>query len=333
VSLPLHAPPKVRTPSTPSDLLAAARSYHERGWALTPVLGKKPCLRGWSRLRLDLPELRRALLPGRGLGVLLGAASGGLVDLDLDHEAALDAAPALLPETGLVHGRPGRPWSHYWYRCPSARSVPFRVPAGMLLELRSDGAQTCIPPSPHPSGETLRWESLGAPAAVDPAALRSAAARLALAAYLRTRGAPLAAAVHFARAPDERELRRLERDPDCPPLRAWLGLAPKPPDAIAGAPPSRPRDASPYTRAILARLDVVGAAALLGIALQDRRQQRCPFHDDAHASFQVSGALWRCHAGCGAGTAIHLVARALGLDYRQARNWLAARLGIDWRDC
>ena len=71
------------------------------------------------------------------------------------------------------------------------------------------------------------------------------------------------------------------------------------------------------------------ASGALGGRIADRVS---PFHDDRHASFQISQRLWRCHAGCGAGTAIHLVARILDVDYMRARNWLAGRLGIDWRD-
>jgi hypothetical protein len=178
----------------------------------------------------------------------------------------------------------------------------------------------------------LRWESPGPPALADPAELTRAVGRLAVAAYLRTLGWLLPAAIHFVQAPAHAVLCRVAAHPRCPPLAAWLGLAHEVPLA-APQPPPAGRDASPFTRAILARVDVVGAARLLGLDLRDHCQQRCPFHDDRCASLQVTGALWRCHAGCGAGTAIHLVALALGLTYREARNWLARQLGLDWRAC
>lgn len=317
-------------------LLRAAAAYRARGWVTIPVRGKRPCLRGWSAGTLTPAELERELLrPGRGIGLLLGEGSGGLVDVDLDRDEALDLAPAILPATPLVHGRAGRPWSHWWYLSVDAQNLAFRGPpgVGMIVELRASGQQTCVPPSRHPSGEALRWESWGPPATVPATNLRDHVGRLAVAAYLRSRGWPIARAVRFVREPDGATLDRFEAQPRSPPLRSWLGL-PTP----AGRTPTHrsagpDRDTpSPYTAAILSQTDVVAAARLVGLALQDHKQQPCPFHDDAHASFQISGDLWRCHAGCGSGNAIHLVALALRSDYRTARNWLAGHLGIDWRD-
>lgn len=317
-------------------LLAAAKAYRARGWCPLPVRGKKPCRRGWSRGDLAWTELQRELCrPERGLGVLLGDRSGGLVDVDLDCQEALELAPALLPPTPLVHGRASRPWSHWWYCSPGALGLSCRGPAGlgMIVELRSTGAQTCVPPSRHPTGEGLLWESWGTPPTIAALEIQQAVGRLAAAAYLCWRGWPHAAAVSLARRPDRLALARLDADPEATLLRSWLGLAApvqEPQPQPAG--PPKDRTPSPYTAAILARTDVVAAARLLGLALEDHEQQPCPFHDDRHASFQVSGALWRCHAGCGSGNAIHFAAVALSTDYRTARNWLATQIGIDWRD-
>jgi hypothetical protein len=87
------------------------------------------------------------------------------------------------------------------------------------------------------------------------------------------------------------------------------------------------------TRAVLERArDVVETAALLGLELREGRQ-RCPWHDGRSArSLQVSGRLWRCHAGCGGGTVIHLAARVLRVSYRDAREALAGLLGLARRD-
>ena len=50
----------------------------------------------------------------------------------------------------------------------------------MLLELRSTGMQTVVPPSTHESGEPISWETEGAaPAGVAPDELLSAVAALA----------------------------------------------------------------------------------------------------------------------------------------------------------
>lgn len=54
----------------------------------------------------------------------------------------------------------------------------------MLVELRSTGAQTIIPPSLHPSGETFAWDADGGPAEVDAATLQTAVAKVAAAALV-----------------------------------------------------------------------------------------------------------------------------------------------------
>src|SRR5439155_610100 len=82
---------------------------------------------------------------------LLGEPSGGLVDVDLDCEEAEALAGDFLPHTGMIHGRPGRERSHWWYRVeepPDKASERFTdVDGAMLLELRSTGGQTVVPPS------------------------------------------------------------------------------------------------------------------------------------------------------------------------------------------
>ena len=98
-----------------------------------------------------------------GVGLLLGAPSGGLVDIDMDHPIALRLRDYFLPPTPMESGRAGRPRSHRWYRITNAEDLPatrqYKMPDGAVsVELRSTGAQTVIPPTVHPSGEEYRWE-------------------------------------------------------------------------------------------------------------------------------------------------------------------------------
>ena len=188
-------------------VLLAARDYTRRGWRVVPVIpGQKGvALSGWQAMRLDeddLPKWFGALGGGRGglyhnIGVLLGEPSGGLVDVDCDVREAREAAAELLPATGLVSGRVGNPASHYWYRIEG--ELPATAKFGdagtgasghhrMLIELRSTGQQTVVPPSAHPSGETLRWErgsiTQGEPGVAPARDLRAAVARVAAVALL-----------------------------------------------------------------------------------------------------------------------------------------------------
>lgn len=329
----------------PSITTRAARAYLARGWAPIPVeaRGKRPLLSSWPERRLGEKDLE--LFEGRNVGLLLGGASQDLVDVDCDWPEAAELACELLPPTALVHGRPSSPHSHWWYRAHGARTAVFRVEPVFprkptIVEMRGAGAQTVVPPSTHPSGETLRWERWGDPATVDCAELREAVTRLAIAAALVVRGWRAEDATSVVRCPAPVVARSVERDLlPLVPVRAWLGLEQ---ETRAQRPGSGARSTggqlvlgrgSPLTEAVLLRLGgVLGAASLLGIALCEGRQ-RCPFHEgQSDRSLQVTGHTWRCWSGCGQGNAIHFAAKALGSSYREARDRLVDELRLLSRD-
>jgi hypothetical protein len=314
----------------------AARAYMARGWSPTPVRpgSKAPLLGGWPRRRLLDADLH--LFAGRNVGLVLGEGGGGIVDVDCDWPEARRLAPHLLPETGLVHGRPGSPSSHFWYRCEAqsavfAATLEDRKP--VVVELRAAGSLTPLPPSTHPNGERLSWDRWGGVGRVTGAALHRAVSRLAAAALVHALGRSLQKALGFVRSPSERAIVDLEnRHGASLPLRAWLRGEPHA-EASRSSRSRRPMliagRSSPLTEAVLSGTDgVVGAARLLGLALREGRQT-CPFHrDSGPRSLQVSGHVWRCWAGCGSGNAIHFVALASGLSYLDARSWLAYRLDL-----
>jgi hypothetical protein len=320
--------------------IAAARTYLARGWSPTPVewRTKEPLLREWPRRRLQPADLE--LFADRNVGLVLGAVGGDLVDVDCDWPEASALAEELLPSTGRVHGRPSSPSSHWWYCSASARTEVFQVRTTsprrkrVVVELRADGCMTLAPPSAHPTGEVLAWERRAEPGHVGATTLRESVARLACAAVLVANGWRPSDATALVRSGDVRAVAEAARglEPSAP-IAAWLGFGQAPAH-------SRPRNgghlvagrASPFSEAVLRGAGgVVGAAALLGLDLREGRQA-CPFHGgESLRSLQITGHAWRCWAGCGQGNAIHLVARALGLGYCEARTWLGARLGLDWR--
>jgi hypothetical protein len=122
------------------------------------------------------------------VGVLLGAPSGGLIDIDLDCPEALRLAAKFLPATRCF-GRRSKPSSHWLFVCdPCPESQTF-VDAGraMLLELRSTGQQTVFPGSVHESGEAIEWANENVLAQATAQELFKATARLAAAAFLLRR--------------------------------------------------------------------------------------------------------------------------------------------------
>ncbi len=165
--------------------LEAAREYRRRGFYVVPTApgSKGPKLQAWQELRIAEEDLPRYFTNGQGVGWLLGI--DGLTDVDCDCREARDLAPAFLPATDVVHGRPGAPRSHHWFIAdPLPEFVAFNDPDSTsgererLLELRTTG-QTLVPPSVHPNGELLRWERDGEPAHVDGRELAYAVRRLA----------------------------------------------------------------------------------------------------------------------------------------------------------
>lgn len=140
----------------------AAERYVGRGFAVVPVPhGKKnPGFKGWERLRLSADELPDQF-DGKpqNVGLLLGAPSGWLVDVDLDVPEAVKIAGRFLPPT-RTSGRESRPDSHWWYFSPGVKTATFKdVDGEMLVELRSAGRQTLVFPSTHPTGERYMWHT------------------------------------------------------------------------------------------------------------------------------------------------------------------------------
>ena len=168
--------------------LSAAQNYLRKHWMPVPIPkgSKAPKIRNCQRLQLADAELSKHFSRDTNIGLLLGTPSQGLVDVDLDDRAAIETAHAFLPATGRMHGRPSMPSSHWWYLTdPAPSPKKFQDTDGTcLVELRSTGQQTIVPPSTHPSGERLTWVTESEPAGVDGETLHRAVARVASCAIL-----------------------------------------------------------------------------------------------------------------------------------------------------
>jgi Bifunctional DNA primase/polymerase, N-terminal/Protein of unknown function (DUF3987) len=173
---------------TTASVLQQARKYLERGWQVVPVpcREKGPHLKEWQKLRLDEEDLPEYFDKKANIGILLGEPSRGLVDVDLDCAEARQLAPLFLSKTGRIHGRKTSPASHYWFYINDSSSPEkyADIDGTCLLELRSTGQQTIVPPSVHPSGERLHWEKKEGPAKVSRDELKLTLAKLAGASLL-----------------------------------------------------------------------------------------------------------------------------------------------------
>jgi hypothetical protein len=155
-----------------------ALDYVRQGWAVVPVpfREKGPRLKGWQNLRIGTEQVVRYFRGPTNIGVILGAASGGLVDIDIDCAEAVEISGWMLPKTGAVFGRASKRGSHRLYRVAGpAPSIKLDDPVrgDTLIELRGDkkdggaGFQTVFPGSIHPSGEPIEWADNGEPAVIE----------------------------------------------------------------------------------------------------------------------------------------------------------------------
>ncbi len=225
------------------QLIDRSQAYLDNGWRLVPIKArdKKPAVSSnWQNMRLTLEQLKPMLNEDSNLGVLLGGPSNGLVDVDLDcHEAAVLADLFLRPS--WVFGRASKLRSHWLYVCVGMKTEKFQFidedvdAPGMVLELRSTGAQTVFPPSIHASGELIEWNH-GDGDTEMPLTIHVE--------ELRLRGAKLAAASLIMRYAGEESARawaaggpvpNLPRDVvDC--IRKWLRATPPTPAFPTGRP-------------------------------------------------------------------------------------------------
>jgi putative DNA primase/helicase len=150
----------------PGEARRAAERYLRQGIAIIPIPRgqKSPNRRHWQHERWAVEDIPRCWSNGQGIGVLTGEPSGWLVDVDLDCSEAVEIARRFLDPT-LTSGRESAPDSHWWYRSEGVRSMSFEDLGGpeaeMILEIRSNGRQTLVAPSRHPSGERYAWSNSG----------------------------------------------------------------------------------------------------------------------------------------------------------------------------
>ena len=90
------------------NTLDIAAAYIRKGYAAIPVQSqsKRPITSGWQNLKLNEDNFKEYFTsPYMNVGVVLGEASNGLIDVDLDDPVALLYADYFLPKTDSIFGR------------------------------------------------------------------------------------------------------------------------------------------------------------------------------------------------------------------------------------
>jgi hypothetical protein len=161
-----------------------ARRYLEDGYVPIPVPpgSKNPNRPGWQDERHTLEDITRCWSNGQNVGLLTGAPSRWLVDVDLDVPEAVALAGRFLDPT-RTSGHGDNLESHWWYTCEGAKTKEFCDTGGKkkLIEFRAGGRQTLVAPSQHPDGDEYAWNLRLEVTSIDAAELEQAVNKLATA--------------------------------------------------------------------------------------------------------------------------------------------------------
>lgn len=133
------------------DILTEALAAIRRGWALTPLSGKRPILKGWQRLPAATAEqVREWVTAGHNLGLRTGPISGVFVtDKDNGGEITQYTTPTVITGSG------GR---HQYFEAPTPCPGNSSAKLAPHVDTRGDGGQVVYVGSVHPgTGATYRW--------------------------------------------------------------------------------------------------------------------------------------------------------------------------------
>ena len=140
----------------------AYEAYTAKGWKCLPIEPKSKVIRrnAWQTTTFGPDEFKGLA----NIGVQMGAVSGNLIDIDLDHPIARKIAGWFLPPTGWKFGRvyPGESDtvipSHFLYHVEGSTKsgadwrLSKKETGGSIvkcIEYRGDDSQTVFPPSVH----------------------------------------------------------------------------------------------------------------------------------------------------------------------------------------
>lgn len=153
------------------DILTAAQIYINKGWHVVPLQDrtKNPAIEDWLRKRISLSELNHYFSTQSNIGIALGDASNGLVDLDFDSLESYVIGNKLFSHLPGF-GRAAMPVSHRLAICPdpgkTKRFILSEEQAWLFLrkgkqqfifELRSTDTYTMFPPSAYFGPQKLEW--------------------------------------------------------------------------------------------------------------------------------------------------------------------------------
>ena len=147
-------------------LVEEVASAIQRGWALTPLNGKKAFLEGWTNgPPAQLDEIQGWVFSGHNIGVRTGRASGIIV-VDYDETDEGFAEEWGLPPCPTVITGSGK--RHFFFKAPAEDVISWDGRPKIAVELKGKGKQVVLAGSIHPeTRNTYRWEEEKSPEDVE----------------------------------------------------------------------------------------------------------------------------------------------------------------------
>lgn len=117
--------------TAPRSALEIATEYFLKGWQPIPVptRSKNPNFPNWHVHRTTRLDELTSHFNGKpqNVSVLLGTASGGLTDVDLDSRWSVELTTYFLPDTGAIFGRASKKRSHISLLLPGSEDGKISV--------------------------------------------------------------------------------------------------------------------------------------------------------------------------------------------------------------
>lgn len=145
-----------------SPFFLSAPKLRELGYSVVPLhpKSKRPAIEKWTEFGIDLADeetfQRWMKWKDCNIGVCLGVASN-LVAIDLDNDiGGLHAQiESMLPKTQVC--KIGAKGKTLFFQYNGQKSQGYSKDSERVLDILSQGRQTVLPPSIHPSGSVYKW--------------------------------------------------------------------------------------------------------------------------------------------------------------------------------
>lgn len=126
--------------------------YHDKGWILHPLDGKKPEINNWQHFKKSVPKIEDYIKSGKNLGLVCGEASTVTV---LDFDSLLFYDYVFPDGSNTLESQRTNNRKHVFVTYDDKLKTRQNNIIG--IDIRNAGGNIVLPPSVHASGDIYRW--------------------------------------------------------------------------------------------------------------------------------------------------------------------------------